>query len=43
MLNNTMAGIVEWYGRNNNKITEGAKNELKGGKPTTKQGPALRQ
>ena len=36
-----MAGTVEWYGRNNNKITEGAKNGLKGGKLTIKQGPAL--
>ena len=36
-----MAGIVEWYGRNGNKIIVGAKNGLKMGKLTIKQGPAL--
>ena len=39
--NNTMVGTVEWYGRNGNKTTEGAKNGLKRGKPIIKQGPAL--
>ena len=33
--------MVEWYDRNDNKTTEGAKNGLKGEKPTIKQGPAL--
>ena len=36
-----MAGMTEWYGRNDNKNTEGAKNGLKGKKPMIKQGPAL--
>ena len=40
-LNDITAGTAKWYGRNGNKITEGAKNGLKGGKPTIKQGPAL--
>ena len=40
-LNDITTGITEWYGRNDNKIAEGAKNGLKGGKPTIKQGPAL--
>ena len=39
--NNTTAGMVEWYGRNGNKTTEGAKNGLKGEKSTINQGPAL--
>ena len=33
--------MVEWYGKNGNKTTEGAKNGLKGEKPTIKQGPTL--
>ena len=33
--------MAKWYGKNGNKTTEGAKNELKGGKPTIKQDPAL--
>ena len=33
--------MTEWFGRNDNKTTEGAKNGLKGEKPTIKQGPAL--
>ena len=33
--------MAKWYGRNGNKITEGAKNGLKGENPTIKQGPAL--
>ena len=33
--------MAKWYGRNGNKITEGAKNGLKGEKPTIKQGPVL--
>ena len=36
-----MAGIAEWYDRNDNKITERAKNWLKRGKPTIKQGLTL--
>ena len=36
-----MARIAEWYSRNGNKITEGAKNGLKRGKPTIRQGLAL--
>ena len=36
-----MAGMTEWYGRNDNKTTEGAKNGLKGKKPMIKQGIAL--
>ena len=39
--NNTTARIAEWYNRNGSKITERAKNGLKRGKPTIKQGPAL--
>ena len=39
--NNTTIGIEKWYGRNGNKIIEGAKNGLKRGKPTIKQGLAL--
>ena len=39
--NNTTAGTIKWYGRNDSKITEGAKNGLKRGKPTIKQGPTL--
>ena len=39
--NNTMAGTTKWYDKNGSKITEGAKNELKEGKPTIKQGSAL--
>ena len=38
-----MAGIAKWYDRNDNKITERAKNWLKRGKPTIKQGPALKR
>ena len=41
MSNNTTAATAEWYGRNGSKITEGAKNVLKRGKPTIKQGPTL--
>ena len=33
--------MVEWYGKNGNKTTEGAKNGLKGENPTIKQGLAL--
>ena len=33
--------MAKWYGKNGNKTTEGAKNELKGGKLTIKQDPAL--
>ena len=33
--------MVEWYDRNDNKTTEGAKNGLEGEKLTIKQGPAL--
>ena len=39
--NNTTAEIAEWHGRNGSRIMEGAKNGLKSGKPTIKQGPTL--
>ena len=39
--NNTTTGIVKWCGRNDSKITKGAKNGLKREKPTIKQGLAL--
>ena len=39
--NNTTVGIAEWYDRDGSKITDGAKNGLKRGKSTIKQGPAL--
>ena len=39
--NNITTRIIEWYGRNGNKITKGAKNGLKRGKSTIKQGLAL--
>ena len=39
--NNTTTGIVKWYGKSDSKITERAKNGLKRGKPTIKQGLAL--
>ena len=39
--NNTTTGIVKWCGRNDSKITKGAKNGLKRGKPIVEQGPAL--
>ena len=39
--NNTTTGIAERYDRNGSKIMKEAKNGLKRGKPTIKQGPAL--
>ena len=33
--------MAEWYDRNDNKTTEGAKNGLKGEKLTINQGPSL--
>ena len=41
MPNNTTVGMVGWYGKKGNKITEGVKNGLKRGKPIIKQSPAF--
>ena len=40
--NNTIAGIIEWHGRNASRFMEGAKSRLRREKPTIKQGPALK-